>query len=123
MNNSDQISLYLEVVMADATDEELDRTTRQLLSQLRELDVDSAELARGASAPAGSKGDPMTLGAIALEVIPAAIPSIIGLVQAWCMRGQGRTVKFKSKGIEFEGPPEELHKLLATLQSGKKRRK
>jgi len=28
-------------------------------------------------------------------------------------------VKFKGKGIEFEGSPEELQKLLASLEKGK----
>jgi hypothetical protein len=39
------------------------------------------------------------------------------------MRGQGRTVKFKGKGIDFEGSPEELKKLLATLDMGKKKKR
>jgi hypothetical protein len=59
------------------------------------------------------------MGAIAIAVLPAAIPSLIALLQAWLLRGQGRTVKFKGKGIEFEGSPEELQKLLATLDKGK----
>jgi len=31
-------------------------------------------------------------------------------------------VKFKGKGIEFEGSPEELQRLLATLEKGKKKK-
>jgi len=42
------------------------------------------------------------------------------LIQAWASRGQGRTVKFKGMGIEFEGSSEDLHKLLETLSKGKK---
>jgi hypothetical protein len=37
-------------------------------------------------------------------------------------RGQGRTVKFKGKGIEFEGSPEELQKVFAKLEKGKKKK-
>jgi hypothetical protein len=122
MNENDKVELTLEVVAADATDEELDRVTRQLLSELRELNVESAELTKGESAPSGSKGDPVTIGNIALEVLPVAIPSVVAFVQAWVMRGQGRTVKFKGKGIEFEGSPEELQKLLAKLEKGIKRK-
>lgn len=120
MNENDKVELDLEIDAADATDEELDRVTRQLLSELRELNVESVELAKSTPAPGGSKGDPITIGSIALEVLPVAIPSVIALVQAWVMRGQGRTVKFKGKGIEFEGSPEELQKLLAKLEKGKK---
>ena len=122
MNENEKVELDLEVVAADATDEELDRVTRQLLSELRKLDVESAELAKGEPAPDGSKGDPITIGTIAFEVLPVAIPSVIAFVQAWVTRGQGRTVKFKGKGIEFEGSPEELQKLLATLDKGKKKK-
>ncbi len=38
------------------------------------------------------------------------------------MRGQGRTVKFKGKGFEFEGSPEELQKLLKQLEKEKKKK-
>jgi hypothetical protein len=122
MNENDKVELSLEITSTDATDEELDRATRQLLSELRELNVESAELEKGAPAPEGSKGDPVTIGTIALEVLPVTIPAVIGLVQAWISRGQGRTVKFKGKGIEFEGSPEELQKLLASLEKGKKKK-
>ena len=122
MNENDKVELNLEILAADATEEELDRVTRQLLSELRELNVESVELAKGEPAPDGSKGDPITIGTIALEVLPIAIPSVITFVQAWVTRGQGRTVKFKGKGIEFEGSPEELQKLLAKLEKGKKKK-
>jgi len=122
MNENDKVELNLEIIASDATDEELDRATRQLLSELRELDIESAELAKGDPAPEGSKGDPITIGNIALEVLPVAIPSVIAFVQAWVMRGQGRTVKFKGKGIEFEGSSEELQKLLEKLNKGKKKK-
>jgi hypothetical protein len=122
MDDTAKAEFHIEVSATDATDEELDRMTRQLLSELKELDVESVELAKGASAPVGSKGDPITIGVIALQVIPAILPSVLGLVQTWSTRGQGRTVKFKGKGIEFEGSPEELHKLLAKLEKGRKKK-
>jgi hypothetical protein len=122
MDNPDYNQLNIEISANDATEEELDRMTRQLLAELRELDVESAELVKGGPAPKGSKGDPVTIGSIAIELLPVVLPSVIGLVQAWSTRGQGRTVKFKGKGIEFEGSPEELQKLLATLEKGKKKK-
>ena len=122
MDENNKAEFHIEVSATDATDEELDRMTRQLLSELRELNVEAAELTKGAPAPAGSKGDPIALGSIALELMPAVLPSVIGLVQSWMTRGQGRTVKFKGKGIEFEGSPEELQKLLASLDKAKKKK-
>jgi len=123
MEETHKAEFQIEVSATDATDEELDRMTRQLLSELRELDVESAELAKGDSAPSGTKSvDPIMLGNIAIAVLPAFLPKVVDTVQAWATRGQGRTVKFIGKGIEFEGSPEELHKLLVSLEKGKKKK-
>jgi len=48
--------------------------------------------------------------------------NLVALVQARSARGQGRTVKFKGKGFEFEGSPEELQKVLAALEKGKRKK-
>ena len=122
MTTDDPIELEIEVLAKDTTEEELDKMTRNLLSELRGTDVESANLVSIGTAPEGSKGDPVTIGMLALDVLPTAIPSVIALIQAWVMRGQGRTVKFKGRGIEFEGSPEELQKLLATLEKNKKKK-
>ncbi len=127
MEENNQAEFQIKVSATDATDEELDRVTRQLLSELRELNVESAELTKGGLAPQGTKAiDPVLMGNIAIAVLPAVLPNVISLVQAWATRGQGRTVKFKGKVgkdlIEFEGPPEELQKLLESLDKGKKKK-
>lgn len=120
MTNSDFAQLNIEISASDTTAEDIDWMTRQLLSELRDLDIESAQLTKGGAAPAGTKGDPISIGSIALELLPSVLPSVVGLVQAWASRGQGRTVKFKGMGIEFEGSSEDLHKLLETLSKGKK---
>ncbi|GAB4497154.1 MAG: hypothetical protein OHK003_04760 [Anaerolineales bacterium] len=122
MNNTEQLELYLEVQAGDLKDDELDSLTRRLLSELKELDIESASLARKGELPEGSKGDPVTIGAIVLVVLPSVLPKIVEFLQAWSLRGNGRTVKFKGKGIEFEGPPEELQKLLDKLGREKKKK-
>lgn len=122
MTNQDAIAFMLEIHSEGATEEELDKLTRNLLSELRSVYTESAKLAESGATPDGAKGDPVTIGKIALEVLPTAIPSIIALVQAWTLRKEGRTVKFKGKGIEFEGSPEELHKLLEKIEGGKKKK-
>ena len=121
MSNPELTQLNIEVSASDVTDEDIDWMTRQLLAELRGLDVESAELTKGGKAPAGTKGDPISIGSIALELLPSVLPSVVGLVQAWASRGQGRTVKFKGMGIEFEGSSEDLHKLLDTLEKKKKK--
>jgi hypothetical protein len=123
MEENETVEFGIQVSLPDATDHELDSATRQLLSEVRELNVESAELIRNETGPMGSKGDPITIGSIAIAVLPPVLPSVVALVQAWVMRGQGRTVKFKGKGIEFEGSPEELQKLLTSLEKQKKKTK
>jgi hypothetical protein len=116
MESSEPIQFSIEVSESTAAVEDIDEMTRQLLSELREMDVESAELTRGGIAPKGSKGDLMTIGSIAVAVLPAFLPNVVSLVQDWVERGQGRTVKFKGMGIEFEGSPEGLQKLLDSLE-------
>lgn len=122
MEETNKAEYIIEISSTDATDEELDRMTRQLLHELRDLDVESAELTKGKPAPQGSKGDPVTVGSILISALPTVLPAVVALVQTWSTRGQARTVKFKSKGIEFEGSPEELQKLLDSLEKTKKKK-
>jgi len=78
MDNPSLTQLNIELLVSDATEADIDRTT--------------------------------------------VFPAVVALAQAWSTpRGQGRTVKFKGKGIEFEGSLEELQRLLATLEKGKKK--
>ena len=122
MDTEKPISFELKVIAEDEAEEALDQMTRNLMSELRELQIESAQPASAEAAPQGSKGDPAAIGSIVLESLPTVLPAVIALVQAWIARGQGRTVKFKGKGIEFEGSPEELQKLLISLEKGKKKR-
>lgn len=122
MANDNPIEFEIEILARDVTEEDLDKMARNLLSELREANVESANFVATGAAPEGSKGDAVTLGTLALTVLPATLPSVIGLIQAWAMRGQGRTVKFKGKGIEFEGSPEEFKKLLEKIEKSKKKK-
>ena len=98
MDDPDLTQLNIEISASDVTEEDIDQMTRQLLSELRETDVESAELAKGGIAPSGTKsGDLVTMGSIVISALPAVLPAVVGLVQAWATRGQGRTVKFKGK--------------------------
>ena len=115
MDNPETYQFDIEVSASDATEEDIDSMTRQLLAELNSTEVESAELTKGSAAPEGSKGDPITLGSIAIAVLPAVLPNVLTVVQEWATRGRGRTVKFKGRGIEFEGSPEELQQLLFSL--------
>ncbi len=120
MSYANSLTVFVQVGMADADAAELDLLTRQLMDELLEQDIESAELARSGAAPAGTKSaDAITIGSIAVAVLPAILPKIIEACQAWALRGQGRTVKFKGKiagqDIEFEGNAEDLKKILSVL--------
>ncbi|MGB8214232.1 MAG: hypothetical protein WCE68_11800 [Anaerolineales bacterium] len=124
MSETGNAEFTLEVSEAGATEEELDQMTRQLLAELREMDVVSADLAAGGVAPSGTKAvDPVTLGAITMAVLPNFLPKIIDFIQAWSLRGQGRTVKFKGRvagqKIEFEGSAADLQKVMEMISAQK----
>ena len=105
----------------DTLPDELDAMARQLLDELRDTDVAAAELASAGASPAGTKSaEAITLGAVAVAVLPTFLPKLVEFVQAWSLRGQGRTVKFKGKvagqDMEFEGTAADLQTVLAALQ-------
>ena len=124
MFETDKAEFYIEVSATDATEEDIDRMARQLLYELKQTDVDTADLAAGGDIPLGAKsGESVSMGTLIISALPTVLPAVITLVQAWAARSPGRTVKFKGKGIEFEGPPEELHRLLESFEKQKKKRK
>ena len=124
MTTEETLKLELEISAEDTAEADIDSMTRNLLAELRETDVESVKLVSSGSAPSGTKSaDPVTTGAIAIAVLPTVLPKIVEMVQAWALRGHGRTVKFKGKisgqTVEFEGHPDDLQKLLDKLSEGK----
>ena len=61
MNEKETVEFEIQVSVPDASNEELDSATRQLLSEVNQLDVEAAELKRSETTPLGSKGDPITI--------------------------------------------------------------
>jgi hypothetical protein len=114
----------LQIMDTTVADDDLDEMARQLMLELKEMEVESVDLASEGSAPAGTKSvEAITAGAIVLAVLPTFLPKIVDFVQAWSLRGPGRTIKFKGKisgqAIEFEGSGEELQKILTMLAAKK----
>ncbi len=120
MTDGNAIQITIQVKLDDNDQEELDALTRQLLDELNQQDVDSVDLAILGAAPEGTKAaDAIALGSLAVVVLPTLLPKIVEFCQAWALRGQGRTVKFKGKvggqDIEFEGKAEDLQRILSML--------
>ncbi len=100
---------------ADADAEELDRTTLQLLDELREQPVEDIAQLPGAPLPEGTKsGGATLLGALAVKVLPNAIEPLVGFLKEWAARGAGhqRSVKIK---IERDGTKMEMEYDPATM--------
>ena len=110
---------------AEADDEELGRVTRQLREELRELDVvESVGSVEAGTIPEGAKSaEAMTLGALAVTILPSVIPKLIEFLQTWSMRGENRTVKIETRigdrSVNVEVPrtmsPDELKGLVDML--------
>jgi len=92
----------------EALPDDLDALTRTLRDELQELDLQSVDLMRaGGAAPAGTKSaEAITLGALAITLLPSVLPKLIECLQAWSLRGQNRTVKIKAnvgdRSLELE---------------------
>jgi len=123
MNTEKPVNLELEILAEYTSDDDLDKMTGNLYQDIHGSNFGSVERMRSGDAPTGSKaGEVMAIGTLAVEVLPAMLPGLFGLVKDWVNRGQGRTVKFKCKGIEFEGSVDDLHTLLAALEKGRKKK-
>ena len=118
-----RFTLHLEAGK-DADAEELDRLTRQLREEIQELDVESVEpLEAGALPESAKSAEALTLGALAVVLLPAVVPKLIEFLQVWSLRGENRTVKIKTqvadRALEVEFPktmsPDELKGIVAML--------
>src|SRR4051812_46283858 len=87
-----------------------DAAPRRLRQQLTDFDVDSAQLARGGALPEGAKsGEAVAPATVLVTIMPAVLPMIAGLLQAWMLRGAGRSVKIHAsaggKSFDLEYVP------------------
>ncbi len=120
-----EMQLDLRISKAGADDEWLDDLTTRLMRDLRDLGVDSVERVAGKIMPEGAKGDPFTLGALALIAAPTLFPRLVDFLQAWSLRAEGRKIKIKTPaGLEVEFTPDkklsgdELVSLVGKLSGG-----
>ncbi|MCZ6862122.1 MAG: hypothetical protein O7I42_17920 [Alphaproteobacteria bacterium] len=95
----------------DVHPEQLDNVTRQLLGELRDVrDIESTELVGRESVPDDVRsGVGIELGALAISLLPHAVPLLIDFLRDWCMRGEKRSVKVKAQtadhSVELEYNP------------------
>ena len=92
----------------DALPDEVNKATTQLYRELLASDADRVEKMRSDRLETGTKGDPITLGAIALALGVAAAPGVVEIVKDWLNRRHAVPVQVKIKlgddEIELSGP-------------------
>lgn len=118
LQDAQNTTLYLSLG-EDATSSEVNALTTQLLNELASSQADTVEKLRDDALTDGAKGDPITVGAIALGVTVAAAPEIVKLISGWINRRSAHTISLKIKlgddEIEFTtaatSSPTEIEKL------------
>ena len=85
----------------DADLQELGDLTQQLRAAVLESDADGVEPVVANSAPAGAKGEPVTLAALAVIIAPKAVEGLIQIIQNWLSRHERATVTVKSGDAEL----------------------
>ncbi|MEA3413652.1 MAG: hypothetical protein U9R74_19285 [Pseudomonadota bacterium] len=111
------------IVSPDEDEEFRDDLARQLRRESEEIDgVVDASLVMGGPAPEGARnvGELVSIGQVALEVLPIAIPSVIALVQAWMLRDSNRSTRIKIGDTEVDIPvkmsPEQVQLFIEGLR-------
>jgi len=114
------LEFTVRVEATDADLEEIDRATRQLLMELRDEPVESAELV-GGKAPPGTKGLETAAAEIAVIVLPTAIKILMekSTRKKVTIRFEGR---LGGSPIKFEGAAADFAQVIGALnEAGRKR--
>jgi len=98
-------------------EEELAVLGQRLRRDIQQLDVDAVEFVRGGAAPAGAKGDPITLASIAVTLAPVVLKSLFDLLQSWTARHNNTTVTIEmgADKLTMTGAPSKEQ--MAVIQS------
>lgn len=101
------LDLIFEEERAD--EERMEDVTINLFHLLKQLDITSIQRAAAANqAPAGTRGDPVTIGHIVLGIGVTAVPALIAFIQHWV--GERRRVKLIApNGASIEIPLEKSY--------------
>ena len=90
--------LFIEVLLEEGHEAELDELTRQLKAEVEYLSVDSVEDVINGNAPDGTKAlDITVIGQMAVTLAPTIIPPLFELLKSWVERKPSTPVKIKVK--------------------------
>ena len=93
----------------DALAEDVDTLTRRLRSEIQDFGVEAVSLQSTDAVPSGTKSvEAVTIGALAVTILPQLLPRLIEFLQAWSLRTKDRTVKIKAsvgdRSVDIEYP-------------------
>jgi hypothetical protein len=89
----------------EADAEELAELTRQLRTELRQLDVESVDLAHTQDIPVGAKpGDAIVWGTLLVTLATSSgmLKTLVDMVQSWLAYRKGRSVTLEIDGDKLE---------------------
>lgn len=122
--------VVVELSLEGGDSVELDELTRQLRSEVQELDIESVHEVSEGVAPAGTKGiDMAAIGQMAISLAPSLIPPLFDLLKSWVERKPSTpvkvTVKVGRKTAQIEYDPtktsaKDLDLLVKTLHKSMK---
>jgi hypothetical protein len=105
---------------AGADDEELVDLGRRLRTELLESDVGTVDPVHAGVAPAGAKGDPVTLATLAVTLAPVALTAFMTTLQTWLSRHERASVTVERGGekiVVTGSPSKEQQRLIETFAS------
>jgi hypothetical protein len=122
--NEINLTLRIEGAGDDFDADELNQLAHSLMRSLEDVGVESVTVVRDQRISLGAKGDPFTLGALLVAVLPATLPKVMEFLQAWTGRNKDYTLRAKvqrgdqSAEIEYPAnmPPDELKKHVDVLK-------
>jgi hypothetical protein len=101
----------------DSDQEELAQLGQRLRRDIQQLDVDAVEFAREGAAPAGAKGDPLTMGSLAVTLAPVVLKPLFDMLQSWTARHNNSTVTIEMGGDKLTMTGSPSKEQLAVIQA------
>jgi hypothetical protein len=123
--------LLIELSVDNGDPAELDELTRQLRTEIEELNIDSVEQVSAGPAPHGTKAaDFSAIGQMAVTLAPVIVPPLFELLKSWVERKPSTPVKVKvrvgTRTAQIEYDPtkmsaKDLEALIKTLNKSMKK--
>jgi hypothetical protein len=111
-------AVSLQIRASDDTEqsaEQIDQLTRQFRQEVLALDVDTVTVPTVDDAPAGAKGDPVTIGTLVVTLASSRVlVSLCQLARTWVTRDHNRRITLKqgARTLEITGTNTAQHQQL-----------